>query len=216
MFDEAVFGRKLRALAAGFRKRFGDLLQYDVEEELARFEKYRQDMRVGSWTTSWRAETRSRVCPLIWSPAIRRRRGSRDCEGAEEGMQDAGGGSPGPDARYTWVTTQMGADREDAKPWIDADYGTYPFVTSSNTSLGGIFTGVRRPSHPKPDRVSRLKLSCPARVEPQENRRHHWGCQELHDACGLGLLSHRAARRDWDPASSVSDLARMKGPFIIF
>lgn len=37
VFDEAVFERKLRQLADGYRKRFGDLLKYDVEEEIARF-----------------------------------------------------------------------------------------------------------------------------------------------------------------------------------
>lgn len=47
MFDEAVFERKLRTLAAGFRKRFGDLLVYDVDEELERFKKYRVELQVG-------------------------------------------------------------------------------------------------------------------------------------------------------------------------
>ena len=37
VFDEAVFEKKLRALADGFRRRFGDLLKYDVEDELERF-----------------------------------------------------------------------------------------------------------------------------------------------------------------------------------
>lgn len=40
VFDEAVFERKLRQLADGYRKRFGDLLKYDVEEEIARFKVY--------------------------------------------------------------------------------------------------------------------------------------------------------------------------------
>lgn len=37
IFDEEVFGAKLRRLAYGFQKRFGDLLKYDVEEELLIF-----------------------------------------------------------------------------------------------------------------------------------------------------------------------------------
>lgn len=37
VFDEAVFERRLRALAEGYRKRYGDLLKYDVEEEIMRF-----------------------------------------------------------------------------------------------------------------------------------------------------------------------------------
>lgn len=34
----------MRQLANGFRKRYGDLLKYDVEEELARFKEYRQKL----------------------------------------------------------------------------------------------------------------------------------------------------------------------------
>ncbi|RYP47598.1 hypothetical protein DL768_006384 [Monosporascus sp. mg162] len=44
MFNEDVFERKLRNLAAGYKKRFGDLLEYDVDEELERFKKYRVDL----------------------------------------------------------------------------------------------------------------------------------------------------------------------------
>lgn len=34
--DEDVLDKRLRRLADGYKKRFGDLLKYDVEEELAR------------------------------------------------------------------------------------------------------------------------------------------------------------------------------------
>ncbi len=37
IFDEEAFEKQLRALAEGYRKRFGDLLKYDVEDELRRF-----------------------------------------------------------------------------------------------------------------------------------------------------------------------------------
>jgi adenylosuccinate synthase len=37
IFDYDVLEVKLRRLADGYRKRYGDLLKYDVEEELARF-----------------------------------------------------------------------------------------------------------------------------------------------------------------------------------
>ncbi|EPQ64469.1 hypothetical protein BGT96224_A20899 [Blumeria graminis f. sp. tritici 96224] len=63
IFQKQIFEKKVRILAAGFKKRFGDLLQYDPEEEIARFE-------------------------------------------------------------------------------LDLDAGTYPYVTSSNTGLGGVFTGL--------------------------------------------------------------------------
>lgn len=41
MFDAETFERKLRHLYNGYSKRYGDLLKYDVEEELKRFEEYR-------------------------------------------------------------------------------------------------------------------------------------------------------------------------------
>jgi adenylosuccinate synthase len=34
-FDEQLFEKKLRRLADGYKKRYGDLLKYDVEKELA-------------------------------------------------------------------------------------------------------------------------------------------------------------------------------------
>ena len=37
IFNEKRFGEKLRELARGYKKRYGDLLEYDVEEEIARF-----------------------------------------------------------------------------------------------------------------------------------------------------------------------------------
>ena len=41
VFDKATFDRKIRTLAHGFQKRYADLLQYDVEQEIARFDDYR-------------------------------------------------------------------------------------------------------------------------------------------------------------------------------
>lgn len=37
IFDEEVMERKLRTLADGYQKRFGDLLKYNVEDEIERF-----------------------------------------------------------------------------------------------------------------------------------------------------------------------------------
>ena len=39
--DADLMDAKLRALANGWQKRYGDLLQYDVEEEIQRFNQYR-------------------------------------------------------------------------------------------------------------------------------------------------------------------------------
>ncbi|CVL13164.1 probable ADE12-adenylosuccinate synthetase [Fusarium proliferatum] len=44
VFNPEVFEQKLRRLANGFQKRFGELLKYDIEAELARFDEYRQTL----------------------------------------------------------------------------------------------------------------------------------------------------------------------------
>ncbi|KAH0599777.1 hypothetical protein MHUMG1_02567 [Metarhizium humberi] len=41
VFKAELFESKLRRLASGFAKRYGDLLKYDVEDEIARFREYR-------------------------------------------------------------------------------------------------------------------------------------------------------------------------------
>lgn len=35
----------MRRLAAGYQKRFGELFQYDIEAELARFDEYRKTLK---------------------------------------------------------------------------------------------------------------------------------------------------------------------------
>lgn len=44
LFDEEVFEKKLRRVADGYKKRFGDLLKYDVEEEIARYKVRTSDL----------------------------------------------------------------------------------------------------------------------------------------------------------------------------
>jgi adenylosuccinate synthase len=44
MYNIPVFEQRLRNLAQGFKKRYGELLDYDVEEEIARFKQYREDL----------------------------------------------------------------------------------------------------------------------------------------------------------------------------
>jgi adenylosuccinate synthase len=44
VFDSELFEMKLRRLATSYARRYGDLLQYDVEDELARFKDYRSKL----------------------------------------------------------------------------------------------------------------------------------------------------------------------------
>lgn len=45
IFDKETLDRQLRAMTATFKKQYGDLLQYDVEEEVARFDDYRGKLK---------------------------------------------------------------------------------------------------------------------------------------------------------------------------
>jgi adenylosuccinate synthase len=99
VFDPEVLEIKLRSLESGYRKRYGDILKYDVEEEVARFRKYSKELR-----------------PFVIDeiPLLRSAKAQRAniiVEGAQATM-------------------------------LDISFGTYPFVTSSNCSVGGLLAGV--------------------------------------------------------------------------
>ncbi|KAL7930813.1 Adenylosuccinate synthetase [Trichoderma chlorosporum] len=99
VFNPELFEFKLRRLADGYRKRFGDLFEYDVEEELARFNEYRPKLAkyVVDGVSFIRSAQESNSNIIV--------------EGANALM-------------------------------LDINYGSYPFVTSSNTTLGGIIDGL--------------------------------------------------------------------------
>ncbi|EFQ88088.1 hypothetical protein PTT_16160 [Pyrenophora teres f. teres 0-1] len=99
LFDEKIFETKLRRIAMGYQKRFGDLLKYDVDGEIARYK-----------------ELRSKLAPYVIDQipllaSAKEKKAKILVEGANALM-------------------------------LDIDYGTYPFVTSSNTGLGGVITGL--------------------------------------------------------------------------
>lgn len=99
VFDHELLEFKLRRLYDGYKKRFGDLLQYNVEEEISRFKKYTEELQ-----------------PFVIDevPLLRSAKASKAkilVEGAQAIM-------------------------------LDISYGTYPFVTSSNCSVGGILAGL--------------------------------------------------------------------------
>lgn len=99
IFDKEVFDEKLRHLAAGFKKRYGELLQYDPDEEISRFDTYRTKLAtfVIDQVPLIESATKSNTRILV--------------EGSQALM-------------------------------LDIDGGTYPYVTSSSTGLGGICTGL--------------------------------------------------------------------------
>ena len=44
IFDKETLDHKLCTLAASSKKRYGDLLEYDVDTEIAKFDKFREDL----------------------------------------------------------------------------------------------------------------------------------------------------------------------------
>lgn len=99
IFSKELFDEKLRHLASGFKKRYGDLLQYNADEEIARFDQYRETLKpyVVDQVPLIESAVKGNVKMLV--------------EGSQALM-------------------------------LDIDNGTYPYVTSSSTGLGGVFTGL--------------------------------------------------------------------------
>ncbi|PFH60502.1 hypothetical protein XA68_10851 [Ophiocordyceps unilateralis] len=99
VFNAELFASKLRRLASGYQKRYGDLLKYDVDEELARFDGYRP--KLAKYT----------VDAVAFMKQAQEKKMKILCEGANALM-------------------------------LDLDWGSYPYVTSSSTGIGGIVNGL--------------------------------------------------------------------------
>lgn len=99
LFNFSEFEAKVRVLAKEYKARFGDLLVYDVEAELAQFKIYHETLR--PYVVD--------AVPFIAQAFATNKRVL--VEGANALM-------------------------------LDIDYGTYPYVTSSNTGIGGVITGL--------------------------------------------------------------------------
>ncbi|CAG9971827.1 unnamed protein product [Clonostachys byssicola] len=99
IFHPEIFEQKVKRLADGYQKRFGELFEYDTKAELARFEEYRETMR------------KYVVDGVAFMTSAQQNDQKIVVEGANALM-------------------------------LDIDYGSYPFVTSSNTTLAGIIGGL--------------------------------------------------------------------------
>lgn len=99
MFRPDVFESRLRKLADGYKKRFGDKLVYDVEDEIERFKGYREKL----------------ANYVVDAVTFINDAQQRDARILIEGSQAL---------------------------MLDVNYGTYPYVTSSNTGLGGVIVGL--------------------------------------------------------------------------
>ncbi|EXV01381.1 adenylosuccinate synthetase [Metarhizium robertsii] len=99
VFKTELFESKLRRLASGFAKRYGDLLKYDVEDEIARFREYRP--KLAGFT----------VDAVSFMRSAQEKNMNILVEGANALM-------------------------------LDLDVGSYPYVTSSTTTVAGIIGGL--------------------------------------------------------------------------
>ena len=99
IFNKELMDSKLRTMAAAYQKRYGDILKYDVEAEIKRYDEWRPRL----------AEYVVDQVPFVQS--------------VEQG------------------NTPMLIEGANAL-LLDIDWGTYPMVTSSNTGIGGVFTGL--------------------------------------------------------------------------
>ena len=117
--------RRLRDLTANYRQLYGEeaLAAYDLEDEVARMKQYRETLKTFV----------VRATPLVAQAA-----GTRSALASQ---------SSGINTRAVNGTSQSTSPPriliEGANALLlDIDHGTYPFVTSSNTGLGGVFTGL--------------------------------------------------------------------------
>jgi adenylosuccinate synthase len=117
VFDEELFEKKLRKLAQSYKRQFGSLLEYDVESEIMRF-------RVGLFNPLWRSSI-ANPTPQTYREKL----------------------APYVIDIIPFMTSVHASNKrilvEGANAiMLDLDYGTYPYVTSSNTGIGGVFTGL--------------------------------------------------------------------------
>ena len=117
---------RLRDLEKAYRKLYGDdaLASYDVEKEVERMRQFREEMR--PFVVS--------ATPLL-SSAVGQQTAGTNGQGHVNGTV----------ASVTPTTTSRRHNIliEGANALLlDIDHGTYPYVTSSNTGLGGVFTGL--------------------------------------------------------------------------
>lgn len=99
IFNKERMDTQLRSMASAYQKRYGDLLKYDVEAEIKRYDEWRPRL----------AEYVIDQVPFV-----------QDAENHNIPMLIEGANAL----------------------LLDIDWGTYPMVTSSNTGIGGVFTGL--------------------------------------------------------------------------
>ncbi|UKZ51303.1 hypothetical protein TrVGV298_005061 [Trichoderma virens] len=140
MFDQELFEAKLRRLAHGYKARYGDLLKYDVEEEIERFRGYRTELAkyaVDGLTFMYSAQTSN--SNIIIEGANVRALNSRQfalVTSYHVNRRSVYGWSLGVHGQVVYLSWYQQA------VMLDISMGSYPYVTSSNTTISGIIAGL--------------------------------------------------------------------------
>lgn len=117
---EAQWEKRLRTLHQGYISTYGEhaLSHYDVEAEVSRLKEFRRELASGDYTID--------AMPVLSRTIGNKRIASNGVPAGAENSDLS---------RYVLIE---GANAL----MLDIDHGTYPYVTSSNTGLGGVFTGL--------------------------------------------------------------------------
>ncbi|KEY68557.1 hypothetical protein S7711_08025 [Stachybotrys chartarum IBT 7711] len=126
IFNAELFEFKLRALERGYRKRYGELLEYDVQEELDRFKSYRTELKkyAVDQVSFMRSAQKDNLNILV------------------EGANACAGFIPRKEKGYETLWARLRNPPEVQALMLDIDMGSFPFVTSSSTSIAGIIGGL--------------------------------------------------------------------------
>lgn len=136
--ENGPWEKRLRTLYQGYISTYGQdaLSQYDVEAEVARLKEFRKELTEGSYVLD--------ATPLLSKAignggrAITTDSKFHPAPASADGAPESNGTtSPSTDETFSNVLIE-GANAL----LLDIDHGTYPYVTSSNTGLGGVFTGL--------------------------------------------------------------------------
>jgi adenylosuccinate synthase len=129
VFSKELFDRKIRELARGYKLRFGASLDdYDVESEISKFNVSAATeplLHVLMACQGYRTELAQYVIDAVPFMASAQK---QDVEMVLEGAN----------ALLLGKSSYACSDESAANFPTDLDFGTFPYVTSSNTGLGGM------------------------------------------------------------------------------
>ncbi|KAK5947227.1 Adenylosuccinate synthase [Knufia obscura] len=126
--------KRLRTLHQGYISTYGEdaLSHYDLEAEVKRLKEFRTELASGEYTID--------ATPLL-SRTIGNNGKAIQASTQFGDAPETSNGVPPSDENDASLFSNVLIEGANAL-LLDIDHGTYPYVTSSNTGLGGVFTGL--------------------------------------------------------------------------